>query len=224
MPRPFKFKLSDQDGETPEFVGEFSDDEWAKLQRYCRFFDAVCDTRLVKGGMNYGFSFVWDAKTGHSIDTSRFPDPADVAEFLHRFRPIILHDEPTSFSKTLGIISQKAPHRGWRILSQQYSGKRFRKAVSLRMTAAPTGEEPPAAPVTINSANALQNWLNAYEYHHDEDLEAEFEKLDSPEYPGRDLIRGMMLEMLREKFIAAAQLRQIIRTFEQGTGASYVVK
>lgn len=225
MPRPFKFRLKDKDGETPEIQGEFSDEEWELLQRYARFFDEFADTDLCKRGLDYGISIAWSADGGWApVDTSRLPPKKDLREFLHAFRPILLEGEPTYFMKVLSIISKQAPHRGWRMLRDEFDGRRFEQMFTISVTPACSALNPDPQRVVLNSARTLKKWLNAFEYHRDADLAAEFAEVHADDFPTPDDIKGLMLEILREKTLAALKLREIIRTFNQGPGSSTTIK
>jgi hypothetical protein len=225
MPKPFRFRIQDKDGEGPDINGEFSDDEWQLLESFAHFVDEIADTALGKRGLDYSMTIAWNAETGWApVDTSRFPSKTELREFLHVFRPILLEGEPTYFMKVANIIAKRAPHKGWRGLRDQFEGTRFEKMMTISTLSAATASQPAPSSIVLNSGETLKNWLNAFEYHHDANLAAEFNEIHAEDFPTPDHIKRLMLELLREKAVAAAKLREIIRTFEQGKGASFTVR
>jgi hypothetical protein len=225
MPKPFRFRIQDKDGEGPDVEGEFSDDEWRLLQSFAHFVDELADTAVGNRGLDYGMTIAWSAETGWApVDTSRLPSKTELREFLHVFRPILLEGEPTYFMKVANIIARRAPHKGWRALREQFEGTRFEKMVTISVLPSATASQPTAASIVLNSGKTLKKWLNAFEYHHDANLAAEFNEIHAEDFPTPDHTKGLMLELLREKAVAAVKLREIIRTFQRGKGASFTMR
>jgi hypothetical protein len=158
VPRPFRFRIRDENGETPEIAGTFSDDEWNLLVRFAAAADDLANVPLAKRGLDYGFSFAWDGKTGWSpIDSRRFPSRTEPHEFLYVLRSIILESEPTHFLRVLYVLSRKAPHSGWRSLRARFDGSRFLEMLRIELHVS-VGDQ---NAIVLNSERTLKNWLNA---------------------------------------------------------------
>lgn len=225
MPMKFKFSIKDDQGDTADFEGEFTDEDWKVLQRYRGFVEGLAETQLGKRGLNYGMSIEWNAQTGVAPpDTSNFPSDVELREFLHVLRPLILNDEPTFFGKVLGTISRRAPHKGWKLLQNRFSCTRWESMATITVTT-PEKPDDPSTTIVLTSGDTLRKWLNAYEYHHDEDLQAEFTNVvGAPDGFQLDHIKGLMLELIREKTVAIVDLHRIIQSFDEKKGFSVTVK
>lgn len=221
MPRPFKFRIRDEEGETPEIHGSFSDDEWGLLTRFAALVDEVGATPIVRRGLDYGFSFTWDAALGWlPVDVSRFPSKTELREFLHVLRPIILESEATFLLRVLKVLSRKAPHPIWKRLRSRFYCSRVLGLLRIEVNVPSSDRHA----IVLNSERTLKKWLNAFEYHRDAGLAAEFAEIHASDFPTPEHTKGLMLELLREKTIAAAQLREVVRSFELGKGATCTVR
>jgi hypothetical protein len=84
-----------------------------------------------------------------------------VIEFLHRFRPFGLQDEPTSFGKIRNLVCKLVSHEQVRAFAQaqqeSFSGRAMQRLVRVESNG-----------VVLNGETTLNNWLNAYEYHRDQ--------------------------------------------------------
>jgi len=216
--------MNDVDGST-KIETEFSDQEWALLEGFAAVFDELSASPGTRAVASFGFPIEWDRETGWApVDTSTFPSTTELAAFLHLLRPIILNDERTYFMKVLGVISQRAPSKAWKALRAQFDGKRFESMMTISITPAPTPDLPDPKTFVLNSGRTLQKWLNAFQYHRDAALAAEFSEIHADDFPTPDHVKGLMLQLLVDKLVAADKLRQIIRVFQQGPGASFEIR
>lgn len=222
MPKKVSLTISSASREPEDFEFEFSDEEWKKLLAYAERVDKLDESPATGALLRAGFSVEYTADGGFApVDTSRFPSDDELAAFLHRFRPIILSKEPYSFEKTLAVVSKKAPSKVWKAVRGAFDGTHVVDKFTIKLTPAASTDNPTPAPVVLNSEGVFKLWLNGFEYHEDEDKAASIENLYSEAFPSPEHVKGMMLYLLQEKAKAAAQLRQIVRVFDLGPGASY---
>jgi len=213
--------MQDSSGST-KVEAEFSDEDWTLLEEFATVFDELSASPATRAVASFGFSIKWDHESGWApVDTSSFPSTTDLAAFLHLLRPIILTDERTHFMKVLKTISQRAPSKAWKALRAQFEGRRFESMLTISVTAAPRSDQPEPQTFILNSGRTLQKWLNAFQYHRDATLAAEFHEIHADDFPTPDHVKGMMLQLLVDKVVVAAKLREIIRVFQEGPGASF---
>lgn len=108
MPQRFHVHFTDPStAQKVEVVGEFSDAEWEILLRFAEYAEQLGQTRMVQEGSNVRCSIRLEAKKG--INSSVIVPPEnDIAAFLHRMRPFVLQDEPTSFFRVFSMMVDKA--------------------------------------------------------------------------------------------------------------------
>jgi hypothetical protein len=168
VPQPFKITAKNvRTGETEQVAGEFDDGEWAQL---ARFLDR--SWRLARCGIvqtQYDLKFGMSAKLGEPTTfTATLPPERDIAEFLHTMRPFVLEREPTSFLKVRNVLARRLAIASVRDhldgLRDRYLGKHIPFAIQ-------------ANDLTLTSEEAVDKWLNAFEYHQDSDKQGELEAM-----------------------------------------------
>jgi hypothetical protein len=187
MPQPFNITAkNNRTGEAETLSGEFPDDEWLRLEEFlaCSFRLAAC--RFAHSFTQLSFGFSW--KHGQPVEfTAKLPPEDDTAAFLLRMRPFVLKREPTYFPRICNVLSHRlelAPVR--RLLAglrERYDGKRIVFSIT-------------AASLSLTSPEALEKWLNAFEYHRDKEKRAELQAMFSvfPENSARALFLYSMVE------------------------------
>lgn len=152
-------------------TAEFSEDEVKCLRAYCRYVDEVIAAKLVQDGIPCSVKLNYEEGEGTTV-TSELPPDEDVVVLLHRLRPLILNDEHASFNRITGILGKRIdePLVRTALKSQRetYDGRAMQKQIVVRSTA-------DGAEIIINSEKALFTWLNAYEYHRDQDKKREID-------------------------------------------------
>ena len=120
---------------------------------------------------------------------------------LHRLRPFVLERESTNFKRVAKILRRALPEGRVRDLvdsvRSQYSGELMQRAVVISV-----GE------TIVNSEHTLTTWLNAWEYHRDEDKQLEIGDLQRA-LP-TDVLNYFFLHLLGDKIKAISNLRELI--------------
>jgi hypothetical protein len=187
VPQPFNIATTNAEtGESERLSGEFDDGEWTQITR---FLDR--SWRLARCGIvqtQYDLKFGMSAKLGEpTAFTATLPPERDIAEFLHTMRPFVLEREPTSFLKVRNILTRRLTIGSVRThldgLRDRYLGKHIPFAIQ-------------ANDLTLTSEDAVDKWLNAFEYHQDSDKQEELETMFRlfPEHNIRALFIYFMLQ------------------------------
>lgn len=153
-------------------TADFSEDEVECLRAYCQYVDEVIAVKLVQDGIPCSVKLDYKKGEGTTVTTDLPPDE-DVVVLLHRLRPLILNDEHASFNRIAGILGRRIeePLVRTALKSQReiYDGRAMQQQIVVRSTAG-------GAEIIINSEKALFTWLNAYEYHRDQDKKREIDR------------------------------------------------
>lgn len=147
----------------------FEDDEVALLEEYLSCADRLWELEIARVGVPVSFEL--KARDGQIESmTSEVPPAADIAALLHRLRPLILKDEPTSYSRISSLLGKRFEYTHFRQLlkeqRQLFDGRNSQELA--RVTSNGT---------IINSEQTLFDWLNAYEYHQEQAKRARIESL-----------------------------------------------
>lgn len=177
------------------------DSDIAILEAYCKYVDELSTATLVKHGIPTSFEFKY--KTGEGCQFSAtLPDWDHVAVLLHRLRPLILHKEHASFDTVSGIVGRilSSPYakRTLKEIRKTYSGKRFQSQILIASDGS-----------LLNSEDALMNYLNAFEYHRDQDKALEFGRLH--QLLPSEASKSLLLILLSEKIKACYSMADLIK-------------
>lgn len=175
-------------GETALVSGVFSDEEWGRLNAYLQHVDVVAEAPVIKAGFKVHMQLSFNAATGSRV-TSTIPPMDDIRLLLHKLRPLILESEPTSFMKIRALLCQRLDNvfiRG--TLQDQletFDGRSSQSVVRIKLNEN-----------LLNSENFLLKWLNAHEYHRDEDKQKEIAALDAafPEHASRAVWISLLVD------------------------------
>lgn len=77
----------------------------------------------------------------------------------------------------------------------------------------------PGTEAVLNSAKTFQLWLNAYEYHKDEDKKAALDELRA--LLPFEWLRGMFVSMMLDRALAVVNIANFIRFLETGRRSSH---
>jgi hypothetical protein len=115
---------------------------------------------FVQDGMTGPLVFHFDAVKGTA--SGSLPPRSVVAEFIHQLRPFVLHKEPCFFPKVLNVVARKLRddriHKRFDLWRDQFNGKASQSTFTFTV-----------ADQVVNSDETLRLWLNAFEYHRDDD-------------------------------------------------------
>jgi len=187
MPHEFHITINDGNtGEKERLHGQFSDEDWKSLTRFLAlsFRLAECRIAVTRDQLNFGISGGGEKPVTFS---ATLPPEDDIAAFLHRMRPFILKREPSNFYRVRNLLTRYMTHPQIRRhldgLRDLYEGKKVPFSMGYNDT-------------EITPIDTVDSWLNASEYHQDEDKQAEMDALYSvfPEPSARALFLTYMLE------------------------------
>ena len=213
MARTIDIAIIDKKSGTKDNLSiSIADDEWSTLLEFKKYIDQLNESDAMKGGLkvNYGFKY----KAGESLRLeSTQPSDDVVAVLLHRLRPVILQKEKTYFHKVCNILSKNINHSKFheitKGLRELFSGINFQKQIVIKTNN-----------VTMNSDEVLMKWLNAHEYHRDEDKKKFIEELHR-RLPFENT-KAIYLSMIIDKINSTLYLSHIIGSLESGDGAIYL--
>ncbi|MFZ1220083.1 MAG: hypothetical protein WAO00_12380 [Chthoniobacterales bacterium] len=153
-------------------TAEFSDDDFRCLEAYRTYVDDLLSVKLVQDGIPCSVNLDYEQGVGTTV-TSQLPPDDEIMAMLHRLRPLILTNEHASFNRVCGIlgarISEPMVRQAIKALRQVYDGRRMQEQIVIQATA-------DNSEMIINSEAALFTWLNAYEYHRDQNKKEEIDR------------------------------------------------
>jgi hypothetical protein len=179
--------------------GQFPDDEWEVLCRFAEYASDLLGTSMVKDGLHVTATLHFSNPKGVSSQVAIPPSDA-VCAFLHRMRPFVLQDEPTSFYKTCSLIGRYICDISVRDMLKKlkslYSGKDFQSQVRMDFHS------------LVNCEAALKKWLNAFEYHKDRSKQEEIQLL-APGLP-LEYLKAIFLSMTLDMAKAVLGLSELV--------------
>lgn len=202
-----KYKLTlvtKKAGEQVSISGSFTDEDWKRLEAFVQYADELLETQLVRSGMLASLQINWK-KGKRAMISTKLPPWDDVVVFLHKFRPIGLQSESTNFYRVWNTLSKELAHSYFRsILKEQhdmYSGKRMQAQFRLQ-----------SDDVLLNSEKVLYDWLNAYEYHRDEEKQEFIDSLHT--MLPLEASKVIFLALLTDKAKAIHNIAALIRVVQ----------
>ena len=143
---------------------------------------------------------------------TQLPNAEAVAAVLHWARPLLLQKEPASFVCICGLVGKRL--RDPYITSFLKSVRRGYSSEHSQSILVLKGEGPdpqePAKPLSrvLNSFPTLLYWLNAHEYHRDQDKQARLEAVTRLLPP--DAAKAVFLDTLAEALQAVLRLGDLV--------------
>jgi hypothetical protein len=203
MVRTCTLELDRGDGEKPSVVkAEFTDEEWSILEQasQCARQLDVPGIFASTGGTSFGINIKWDVEEGWSCSGSILEwDGAPAA--LHKMRPFVLQSERTEFGRVCNILTRRIEDDRFREvitgLRALYDGKEMQALLHVRVDG-----------IVVNSRKTLEMYLNAYEYHRDEEKQAAMARLTQvlPD----TAVRGFMLLLVADRLKAIRGLQVML--------------
>lgn len=194
----YRIWIGAPDGSEREVIsGSFSDDESRVLVNFDREVDRLAATVLLREGGQ--LSLYTDS---HGEMAARLPPRPAVAEFLLQLRPFVLNDESTSFNRVANLLCRRMVSARFRDFVEElkavFSGERFHDGIQVK-----------AAGTDVNTEETVKKWLNAYEYHRDQEQQQALETL----FPAlsKESCEVVFLALLREKATAIIHIGDLIR-------------
>lgn len=175
----------------------FVEDDWVLFDDFITYSNDAHRTRFARELASYKPSFNF-SNSGMVKNSGVVPDEEALVTFLHKYRPVILKKERTSFNN---ICSRLVLHihnpgftecvRQWR---KEYSGAALREVFELKQ-----------GDIHLLGESFLDLYLNAFEFHRDKKKKeqlAVFEDKFTPEAK-----RGLVTLILICKFSSVSRLR-----------------
>ncbi|MCC7064474.1 MAG: hypothetical protein IT456_16800 [Planctomycetes bacterium] len=165
--------------------GEFTEDEWNLLTRFQVLDEELRTARLLTHDPPWQLSVGFDSYG--QVASHNLPERIEIRELLHLLRPLILDSEPTAFYRIVNLLARhftddqfRRIFTAWRA---RFSGKDTQTSYRIEVGG-----------LLINSERSLKLWLNAYEYHRDQDKQAILASLkDSGPF---ELVETMFVDLL----------------------------
>jgi hypothetical protein len=187
---------------------EFTADTLHLLSNFMAFSAEAHKTRFANELISYKPSFHL-ANSGMVRNAGVVPDDEALSTFLHKYRPIILHSEPTSFSNICSALVRHIKHppfnqvvRGWQ---EEFSGKMLRELFTMKQ-----------GDILLTSQSFLNLYLNGFEYHRDERMRESLSAFASTFEPAAR--NGLVTLLLTLKFSAVSRLREFISELQRLRG------
>jgi len=180
---------------------DWEDGQWETLEAYLRYADELYACKLAREGVPVSLNVSYAQETGTSF-RAELPDWDDVAVLLHRLRPFVLSEEHASFERTSSLLYRHLPHPMLRQSIKQHRAAYTGQAMQARIIRIAIGD------TVLNSEKVLKKWLNAYEYHHDQDKRKELESLLG--WLPQDFSRAIFIMLLAEKVNAILALGNLV--------------
>ena len=171
--------------------GELSEQKWELLTRFRDEVARLRSCRWVKDGVPSRFKINVNPADGMKLEMPGKPDETAVVEVLHCLRPFVLENEDTHFLKAVKALQSGVRDKRFKASLKPYrdrfTGDDQKDLVRLYELGVDSSLIDPAQPfedmlkeysdkhLQLNTEKALKLWLNAFEYHRDEDKRKEFE-------------------------------------------------
>jgi hypothetical protein len=205
MPKSFYLTFTEHATGTTETVSvEIPDNEWQTLLDFASYADQLELTEFVQAGIDDHCEVTPDKSLR---GTNPLPPVVQIRELLHVLRPLILEKERTYYSRVTGILQRYIDHRLWRGFMKGF-GRSFRADNSHRFFTVRVRN------LVLNSEEALNLWLNGYEYHRDPDKRSRLALSVGDELT--DESRALFVDILGAKVEAVLEMRDLVRWLEQG--------
>lgn len=196
-----KLILSREDGTHVEDVsGRFTTADLALLDSFTGFVSRVRASSLLVRGMPAITKMRWESGKELVFECAPYSD-AELHELLHVLRPLILHEEATSFDKVAALLkrcfSSRAVSDQLKLIRHIYE----HGEVSRYMQVSVGGQE-------LFKKSLLDLWLNAAQYHTDVDKAAAWRELEqSLTSPNT---RALVMTQLQDRVKALFNLDYIV--------------
>lgn len=162
MSKQISFFIENPDTSSKQKIEAIFDDaELNMLEGYLLQIEDLRKTKLIKHGFHPSLNLKWEKDIGFTVETE-LPPEDDLLALLHRLRPFILKQEFASFEKVASLLRKKFNHNDFqpflKYYRHLYQGKQIESVMTIRSN-----------DLIVNSEKTMMDWLNAYEYHRDQD-------------------------------------------------------
>ncbi len=167
---------SEENGVNEEIILSFDLKELKMLEQYQVNYKKFEGCRLLEKQFPSITNINFEQGKGLSISVTPF-DVRDVYEFLHVSRPFFLQDEPASFCKIRSIFGKKSKNtalaKHLKHLTSLYDNGDYQPYFQMTVKNKDTSEFVP-----LFHDSMTNKWLNAMEYHQDEDKRKSIKEIE----------------------------------------------
>jgi hypothetical protein len=178
----------------------FDEGEVETLRAYCKYVKELLSIKIIRDGFQANLTLHF-SNDGQITTKQTMPPDDEIVVLLHRLRPLILNDEHASFNRVTGIFGKHTSSSQIRQMLKNhhalYGGRHLQGLFEVRVH-----------DTIINSDKMLFNWLNAFEYHRDQDMRRQIERLHV--LMPLEASRVIFLMLLHDKVSAICQVGQLI--------------
>lgn len=151
-------------------IADFEDKDWQILLDFVNYATDLDGLTLVKQGSIVKLGISHESGQSVTFKTELPPDEQIIA-LMHRLRPFILENEPTNFNRVANILTRKIDNSQFRELIKRlrstFLATKYRNMFQITVNDT----------MIVNTEQALQTWLNAFEFHRDQDKRKSMEKV-----------------------------------------------
>lgn len=179
----------------------FDEVELNMLEGFLLQIEELRKTRLIKNGFHPSLNIKWNKEDGFIVET-QLPPEDDLLALLHRLRPFILKQEYASFEKVAALLQKKFNHNEFQPFLKYYRHLYQGKQIESIMTITTND-------MVINSEKTMMDWLNAYEYHRDQDKKMKLKPIF--EMFSHDGARAIFVMFIVDKIKAIQGISDLIK-------------
>jgi len=193
-----KVKIAvDRGGQQLKVQADFPKQDWQLLLNYSECVHDLRRTRAFQKPLHVRMNFKLMFGEGLSVKIE-LPDWDDVIVLLHRLRPLILLNEPTFFGRIRNLLYQHIDNPGIREMLA-YDNRLFTGDISLSQMRISLYGGDIRQELTINSDNFFHTWLNAYEYHRDDEKRQFVERINKvfPEDASKAFLVSLVIDKVK---------------------------
>lgn len=173
-------------------AGEFEDSEWAVLLNFVDYTLELDKIQMISLGSKVKLT-VSQSEDKPPVFTTELPSDDQLFALMHRIRPFILQREETYFNTVANIMNRRISHDQFREMIKRlkatFQAIKYQSMFQIKVNDG----------FLINSEEALQIWLNAFEYHRFQEKREIMEEVfkSFPENASRALFIMMLIEKVR---------------------------
>lgn len=216
MWKQFSVTLSNPRMSSPVVAkGAIPDQEWRRMLAFAQYSRDLRSAALLNRDPPWSYRFAFSE--GEGVKAPNMPPPIEVRELAMLLRPFILQDETTYFYKIVNLFDKhfvpaefREVFEAWR---GRFSGRDGQELFRVEFRG-----------IVLNSEEGLRLWLNAYQFHRDEDKRAILSQIEGSAVPF-EVAEGLFVEMLTCQAEAVLLVGSFIERLDavpsgKGTGSS----
>jgi hypothetical protein len=137
------------------------DEEWEQLIQFLHHVAGLRATRFVREGRGGSIGLTWGRDEGLRV-RGKEVEEEPVWAMLHKLRPFVLQNERSYLPSILKVLKRRLSHAAFHRDLDKLRDGFFLKTMEQRMLLRGAGRPP-------LSQHVVMDWLNSYQYHHDDE-------------------------------------------------------